>query len=62
LFLGQPSSEITYGEQSSRFDGIRVFVLPSTSGVARAFWDIKPWRALARSVKALRRRLENAKV
>lgn len=61
LFLERPSTEIVYGEQSNRFDGIRVFVLPSTSGGAGGFWDITPWRALARSVKALRRRSANAK-
>jgi hypothetical protein len=24
-----------------------VWVLPSTSGAARAFWDVEPWRDLA---------------
>jgi double-stranded uracil-DNA glycosylase len=54
LFLGRPSAEIAYGEQVEGFGDIRVFVLPSTSGAARGFWDIKPWRAVARSVKVLR--------
>jgi TDG/mug DNA glycosylase family protein len=36
-----------YGEQDVTFDVTRVWVLPSTSGAARGFWDVGPWRALA---------------
>jgi hypothetical protein len=28
-----------------------VFVLPSPSGQARKFWDIRPWRELAKAVE-----------
>lgn len=42
--LGHP---VAYGEQSARFAGSRVFVLPSPSGRARRWWDIDPWRELA---------------
>ncbi len=43
--LGRPAS---YGEQSEGIGGTRVFVLPSPSGRARRYWDIEPWRDLAR--------------
>jgi TDG/mug DNA glycosylase family protein len=42
--LGDP---VAYGEQPGRFAGARAFVLPSTSGAARRYWDIGQWRALA---------------
>ncbi len=42
---------LAYGEQDVRLGGARVFVLPSPSGQARAFWDIAPWRKLAREVR-----------
>ena len=29
--------------------GATVWVLPSTSGAARGFWDVEPWRELARA-------------
>jgi TDG/mug DNA glycosylase family protein len=35
-----------YGPQAP-YAGIAVFVLPSTSGAARRFWDIRHWRELA---------------
>src|SRR5690606_5385963 len=38
---------VPYGEQPVTLDGIRLFVLPSPSGLARRFWDIGPWQALA---------------
>jgi double-stranded uracil-DNA glycosylase len=37
-----------YGEQGVTIDETRVWILPSTSGAARGFWDIAPWRDLAR--------------
>jgi TDG/mug DNA glycosylase family protein len=46
LALG--SRNPAYGEQSVAIARTRVFVLPSPSGQARGFWDIEPWRALAR--------------
>lgn len=46
LALG--SRNIAYGEQSVTIAQTRVFVLTSPSGQARGFWDIAPWRELAR--------------
>lgn len=43
--------EISYGEQAETLEGIWLFVLPSPSGAARRYWDIGPWRALARAVR-----------
>jgi TDG/mug DNA glycosylase family protein len=39
---------VDYGSQAERIGGATVWVLPSTSGAARGFWDISPWRELAR--------------
>jgi double-stranded uracil-DNA glycosylase len=36
-----------YGRQDVTIDETRVWVLPSTSGAARGFWDIRPWHDLA---------------
>jgi double-stranded uracil-DNA glycosylase len=38
-----------YGEQDATVGVSRVWILPSTSGAARGFWDIAPWLALART-------------
>jgi double-stranded uracil-DNA glycosylase len=38
---------VDYGRQPERIGGAAVWVLPSTSGAARGFWDIAPWRELA---------------
>ena len=38
-----------YGEQDVTVGVSRVWVLPSTSGAARGFWDVAPWQALART-------------
>lgn len=38
---------VDYGLQAERIGGAAVWVLPSTSGAARRFWDIEPWRELA---------------
>jgi mismatch-specific thymine-DNA glycosylase len=46
--LGRP---IDYGPQRERIDGAIVWVLPSTSGAARRFWDIGPWRDLAAAAR-----------
>ena len=40
---------VDYGRQSEWLGGAAVWVLPSTSGAARRFWDICPWRDLARA-------------
>ncbi len=44
--LGHP---VIYGPQPETIGGASVWVLPSTSGAARGFWDIDPWRELARA-------------
>lgn len=46
--LDAGSRNLAYGEQDVRIAHSRVFVLPSPSGQARGFWDIAPWRELAR--------------
>jgi TDG/mug DNA glycosylase family protein len=43
-----------YGEQPEHFDDTRLFVLPSPSGHARGYWDIAPWRQLARQYRLIR--------
>jgi TDG/mug DNA glycosylase family protein len=42
---------VEYGPQGERFAGVRAFVLPSTSGAARRYWDISYWRELAKLVR-----------
>jgi TDG/mug DNA glycosylase family protein len=39
-----------YGEEDVTPDGIPIWVVPSTSGAARGFWNVAPWRALAREL------------
>jgi TDG/mug DNA glycosylase family protein len=38
---------VEYGLQDEQLGGAAVWVLPSTSGAARKFWDIGPWAELA---------------
>ena len=38
---------VSYGWQDARPGETAFFVLPSPSGAARAYWDIKPWLELA---------------
>jgi double-stranded uracil-DNA glycosylase len=47
---GALEREVDYGLQPERIGGAEIWVLPSTSGAARRFWDIEPWRKLARAV------------
>lgn len=42
------------GEQPRRLGETRVFILPSPSPLAANHWDIGPWQALAKAVKALK--------
>lgn len=42
-----------YGEQVEPLEGARVFVLPSTSGLAVKFWDEAPWFALADAAREM---------
>jgi TDG/mug DNA glycosylase family protein len=46
---GALDRRVDYGVQPERIGGARVWVLPSTSGAARGFWDIEPWHELARA-------------
>jgi TDG/mug DNA glycosylase family protein len=41
---------VDYGPQPERIGGASVWVLPSTSGAARKFWDAEPWFELARAI------------
>jgi len=45
---------ICYGAQAETLDGIPLWVVPSTSGRARGYFDIAPWRDLAERVQATR--------
>jgi G:T/U-mismatch repair DNA glycosylase len=38
------------GRQPRAFAGRETWVLPSTSGLAVRYWDIGPWRDLARTL------------
>lgn len=48
--LERPTGQLAYGAQDEGFEGSRVFVLPSTSGLASGLWDIRHWHALAESL------------
>lgn len=41
---------VAYGPQEEQLGGAAVWVLPSTSGAARKFWDPAPWQELAAAV------------
>jgi TDG/mug DNA glycosylase family protein len=47
VVLGRPAD---YGRQSEGFEDTQAWVLPSTSGLARRFWNVEPWRELAAAV------------
>jgi TDG/mug DNA glycosylase family protein len=51
--LGIPTAKLRYGRQEAPLVRSVVYVLPSTSGRAGSFWDIRHWRALAREVRDL---------
>lgn len=38
---------VDFGPQPEQIGGASVWVLPSTSGAARRYWDIGPWQELA---------------
>lgn len=48
MFFGRKSVE--YGRQDERIEDTTLFVLPSTSGAARGYWDPAYWVELARFV------------
>lgn len=45
VFLGR---SVAYGAQPEAIGPTQIFVLPSTSGAARGFWDVDVWHDLAR--------------
>ncbi|RDD62532.1 mismatch-specific DNA-glycosylase [Ferruginivarius sediminum] len=55
-FVGKRPAKVALGRKAivtgalpdTPYDGTRIFVLPSPSGAARRYWDIEPWRVLAR--------------
>ena len=48
------TGRLAYGRVDERIEGAEVYVLPSTSGLATSYWDIKPWKALGLYVQHLR--------
>lgn len=40
------TNKISYGQQKERIGETAIFVLPSTSGAARGYWDPKHWQEL----------------
>jgi TDG/mug DNA glycosylase family protein len=56
-FVGKQAARIVfghpvgYGRQPESVEGTQTWVLPSTSGLARRFWSLEPWRALADAVE-----------
>jgi double-stranded uracil-DNA glycosylase len=44
---GALERDVVFGPQDEQIGGAEVWVLPSTSGAARRFWDIGPWQELA---------------
>jgi TDG/mug DNA glycosylase family protein len=50
-YFGRSTRRISYGLQKERLEGSRLFVLPSTSGAARKFWNVEYWVELALLVR-----------
>jgi TDG/mug DNA glycosylase family protein len=46
VYLGRSTSAIKYGLQEEMFEGMKLVVLPSTSGAARRYWNENYWREL----------------
>jgi TDG/mug DNA glycosylase family protein len=44
---GALERDVAYGPQDEQIGGAPVWVLPSTSGRARRFWQLGPWQDLA---------------
>ena len=42
------SDQVSYGRQEHRIGASIIFVLPSTSGAAARYWDIRYWHELAK--------------
>jgi TDG/mug DNA glycosylase family protein len=45
-FLQRPSASLAYGRAPAPAGMPPIWILPSTSGAARGFWDAGPWLAL----------------
>jgi TDG/mug DNA glycosylase family protein len=52
LALKVPGPMLGYGRQSSMIGKTALFVLPSTSGAASGFWDVRHWHDFAGHVGA----------
>ena len=50
--IGAFGHAVDYGPQEESFAGIPAFVLPSTSGAARRYWDVSHWEELAKLVRS----------
>ncbi len=44
---GALEQAVDFGPQEEQIGGAAAWVLPSTSGAARRYWDIGPWQELA---------------
>lgn len=44
-FLGK--TNVSYGFQMEQINETRIYVAPSTSGAANAYWDVSVWRGLS---------------
>lgn len=42
---------VEYGLQEERVGGAALWVVPSTSGAARRYWDERPWQELAAAIR-----------
>jgi len=49
-FFGRGTGAIEYGRQDERFEGMALFVLPSTSGLATKYFQVAHWQALALAI------------
>jgi TDG/mug DNA glycosylase family protein len=49
---GALESAVGFGPQEERIGGAAAWVLPSTSGAARRYWDSGPWHELAKACGA----------
>jgi TDG/mug DNA glycosylase family protein len=53
VFYACDTGDLSCGRQSESIGTTAVWVLPSTSGSARGYWDLEPWRLLATSLPLL---------
>lgn len=50
VVLGKKTREIAYGLQAETIGDSKIFVLPSTSGAARRFWNSGHWQNLSKMI------------